>query len=317
MAVPNTALDVMTPAEFRWELRLQPSKPEDSVLLGAIRRSIAWVVENTGMPVLPVYETYQVNRSIYIDTDRKYFIVGIPHVVNIASVVVDNKELLAADRQTEVFDSYLLRISRRDKAAFLKMDSVIKMTVWRGIHIGTDTMENIRSLIAAIGREIFDGLDFRKSIKMTLTMGSIVDRLALHSRPFEGVTKVGDIIAPAVPLPQELRPPAAPVTQLVAQYGLAATDGSAYIGATQEVEIGGETLDVNFPATTDANQTWAITLPNGYIIKRVDNTAVGGVDVTNLWSRVPNSNVRYYSGPAFTVGTQYSVRFTLGIGARI
>ena len=325
MAVPIDTSHVMTPAEFRWELRLQPTQPVDAVLTGGIRRAIAWITENTGLPVLPKHEMYQlgyVERHVGIAQDLRGFTIGIPNVVYVTGIIVDGQELPIDDFMTEVFEGHLLCVTRKDQAAFLARDSIVRISVWRGIHIGTDDMENIRSLVAAIGREIFDGLDFRKNIKTTLAMSSIVDRLALHQRPLLGALKVEGILDEAVALPQDLRPidnPSIPETPLdpstphefQVSYGLA-DDAGLPVGAAVMESVQGLQTDVRFPATTAEGPRWYITLPDGYTVRQVLNVSVGASDVTTSWTMARTANRWYYSGDVFGEGIQYHARFMLG-----
>ena len=325
MAVPIDSSHVMTPAEFRWELRLQPTAPVDKVLTGAIRRSIAWIIENTGLPVLPKHETYQlsyIQDIAGIAQDGRGFIIGIPNVVYVTGVTVGGQELPLDELETEVFEGSMLCVVRKDGMPFLRSNSRIRISVWRGVHIGTDAMENARSLVAAIGREIFDGLDFRKNIKMTLAMSSIVDRIALHQPPFVGALKVEGILDEAVALPQELRPidnPSIPETPLdpstphefQVSYGLA-DDAGLPVGAAVMENVQGLQMDVRFPATTAQGPRWYITLPDGYTVRQVLNVSVGASDVTASWTMVRTANRWYYSGPLFANGVQYHARFVLG-----
>lgn len=193
MALPESANQIMTADELRWELRLQPNKPADSVLEGIIRRAIAWIVLNTGVPVLPISETYRLvygEEGINKGHSEKQITVGIPNVVRLAGISLDDVQQQMSDYRASLYDSSYLCIERADKARLFRYnETFVLLTVYRGIPLGSDTLENCKSLIAAIGRELFDGLAFRNRIHMTLAMSSIIDRLAAKQAPFLNVVK--------------------------------------------------------------------------------------------------------------------------------
>ena len=239
MVLPISTEQIMTAAELRWELRLQPSKPEDAVLDGIVRRAVAWIIENTRLPVMPVYETYEFTTPTAetgVSHDRKSIIVGISNVVKLAALVIDGEEEDTGDIEGAFIGSGLLRISRKDKGVLIReVAGSILISVWRGFHLESMDMENVKSLIAAIGRDIFDGLAFRQQIRMTLPMISIVDRMAARQAPIVGVQKLEVIGGKQPSLPYDLsrlgpidEHPSGTILKIDSKGGIIVSNPSAY-----------------------------------------------------------------------------------------
>lgn len=216
MTVPATALDVMSVSQFRWELRLQPTKPEDSILEGIIKRAIAWCQLNTGLQILPYYHVVELGPAVraegyvtgFSSDQRQIRFVAQDviqlHTVNYGTHAFDDTDLLGR----AFHNSDVITIERSTQTPFPLVDSTVRVTIgfWRGLHLEDPRMEDIRSLIAAIGRELFDGLAFRHQIRATLAMVSIVDRLAQGTVKFGGVLDTVLVTQPAIPA--NLLPPA-------------------------------------------------------------------------------------------------------------